>query len=45
MSGPMRRVLVLGAGLTSAPMVEYLTRGGDIALTVGTLVFHYIALF
>ena len=31
----MRRVLVLGSGYTSAPLVEYLTRHGDISVTVG----------
>ena len=34
-SGALRRVLVLGSGYTSAPLVEYLTREGGISVTVG----------
>ena len=35
MSGVLRRVLVLGSGFTAGPLVEYLTRDGTIAVTVG----------
>ena len=35
MSGMLRRVLVLGSGFTAGPLVEYLTRDGTIAVTVG----------
>lgn len=30
-----KRVLLLGAGYVSAPVVEYLTRSNDIAVSVG----------
>ena len=30
-----KKVLILGAGYVSAPVVEYLTRKGDISVTVG----------
>lgn len=36
-SSALRRVLVLGSGFTSAPLVECLTRDGGIAVTVGML--------
>ena len=36
-SSALRRVLVLGSGFTSAPLVECLTREGRIAVTVGML--------
>lgn len=32
----MRRVLVLGSGFTSGPLVEYLTRDGSVAVTVAS---------
>ena len=35
MAGALRRILVLGSGFTSGPLVEYLTRDGRIAVTVG----------
>ena len=35
MSGVQHRVLVLGSGFTSGPLVEYLTRDGSVAVTVG----------
>ena len=31
----LRRVLLLGSGYTSAPLIEYLTRDGTVAVTVG----------
>ena len=34
MSG-FRRVLLLGTGYTTAPLVEHLTRDGTVAVTVG----------
>ncbi len=36
-SSALRRVLVLGSGFTSAPLVECLTRDGGIAVTVGMI--------
>ena len=36
-SSALRRVLVLGSGFTSAPLVECLTRDGGIAVTVGMM--------
>ena len=39
-SGVMRRVLVLGSGYTSAPLVEYLTRHGDVSVTIGEYSVH-----
>ena len=36
-SSALRRVLVLGSGFTSGPLVECLTRDGGIAVTVGML--------
>ena len=36
--GQARRVLLLGSGLSSEPLVEYLTRNRDIALTIGTVI-------
>ena len=35
MSGVLHRVLVLGSGFTSGPLVQYLTRDGSVAVTVG----------
>jgi len=35
MSGVLHHVLVLGSGFTSGPLVEYLTRDGSVAVTVG----------
>ncbi len=35
MANALRRVLVLGSGFTSGPLVEYLTRDGKVAVTVG----------
>lgn len=35
-AGTLKKVLVLGAGYVSAPTVEYLTRDGDIAVTVAS---------
>jgi hypothetical protein len=32
---PARRVIVLGAGMVSAPLVEYLHRGNNLNITVG----------
>jgi hypothetical protein len=32
---PARRVIVLGAGMVSAPLVEYLHRGNELNITVG----------
>lgn len=34
-------VMILGSGLVSAPVVEYLTRDKNIAVTVGTLFFQF----
>ena len=31
----LRRVLLLGSGYTSAPLVEWLTRDGTVSVTVG----------
>ena len=39
-SSALRRVLVLGSGFTSAPLVECLTRDGGIAVTVGMSLAH-----
>ena len=36
-SSALRRVLVLGSGFTSAPLVECLTKDGGIAVTVGMM--------
>jgi hypothetical protein len=36
-SSALHRVLVLGSGFTSAPLVECLTRDGRIAVTVGKI--------
>ena len=33
----MKRVLVLGSGFMSGPLVELLTRDGTVAVTVGEL--------
>ena len=30
-----KRVLLLGAGMVAEPVVEYLTRSGDVKITVG----------
>lgn len=35
MANVLKRVLVLGSGFTAGPLVEYLTRDGKIAVTVG----------
>jgi hypothetical protein len=32
---PAHRVIVLGAGMVSAPLVEYLHRGNNLNITVG----------
>ena len=34
-----KNVLILGAGYVSAPVVDYLTRDGDIDVTVGKRTF------
>jgi hypothetical protein len=34
---PTNKVIVLGAGMVSAPLVEYLHRGNDLNITVGEL--------
>lgn len=31
----LRRVLLLGSGYTSAPLLEWLTRDGTVSVTVG----------
>lgn len=36
--GPEKKVLCLGAGYVSAPLVEYLCRDNNIQMTVGELV-------
>lgn len=36
-TGALQRVLVLGSGFTSGPLIEYLTRDGRTAVTVGKL--------
>lgn len=33
----MKKVLVLGAGYVSAPLVEYLTRDDSVHVIIGTL--------
>ena len=33
--GSLRRVLLLGSGYTSAPLVEWLTRDGTVSVTIG----------
>lgn len=35
MSAALRRVLLLGSGYTAAPLVEWLTRDGTVAVTIG----------
>ena len=39
-----KRVLILGAGYVSAPVVDYLTRDPTIGVTVGKL-FHVISIY
>ena len=39
----LRRVLLLGSGYTSAPLVECLTRDGTVAVTVGKTICPKIA--
>jgi hypothetical protein len=34
---PINKVIVLGAGMVCAPLVEYLHRGNDLNITVGEL--------
>lgn len=36
-----KKVLLLGAGYVSAPVVDYLTRDSKISVTVGKLVASY----
>lgn len=39
-----KRVLILGAGYVSAPVVEYLTRSNDVAVYVGKMALKTISL-